>query len=115
MAARAHLGYIFWVSDFVQPGGNMIVKPVNEIVFFMANPAPPQCGLGYTGTDLFKKRKRPVQGVVMTVFTFRQVFRKFFGVAVCVTLTMHAGSQKISGILMGEFLFTGGFNNMALG
>ena len=39
MTAAAHFCNILRVSDFVQPGCDVIVKPVNKLIFFMAYPA----------------------------------------------------------------------------
>ena len=80
----------------------------------MAYPAAPGGGLGDAGAHGLKKRKRPVQRVIVAVQTCRHVFGKFFGIAVLVGFGMHAGFQKALNILMGKFRFTGWLHDMAL-
>jgi len=91
VAAGANLGNVAGIANFMQSGGDVIVKPENKLVLFVADPATPGGGLGNTGSDGLKKRKRPVQRVIMAVQACRHVFGKLFGVAVLVIFGMHAG------------------------
>ena len=81
----------------------------------MAHPAPAQGSLGDAGAHPFKKRKRPIQRVLMTIFAGWNVLGIFFDLALGVQLSMNTGIQKICHIFVRKFFFTGGLNNMALG
>ena len=115
VASAAGFGNVAWISGLLQPGGDVIVKSVNKLIRFMADPAAAQGGLGYTGPHPFEKRKRSVKWIFMTVLTGRDVFGKFFGLSILFGFGMHAGGQKSGHIFVGEFFFTGRLNNMALG
>jgi len=67
MAAGANLGNVAGVTDFVQSGGNVVVKAINKLILFVADPAASRGGLGDAGSHGFEKRKRSVQRVIMAV------------------------------------------------
>lgn len=115
MTACTDFGDIFWVSDLMQAGGHMIVKPENELVFLMTHATASHGGIGYSGTNLFEERQRSVKGVVMTVFARRHVLGKLFDIALHVRGGMHALLQKFGHIPVRELGFTGGFDDVALG
>lgn len=115
VASAARFGNVARISDLVQAGGDVIVKSVDELIRFMADPATAQGGLGYTGTHPFEKGKRPVKRVIMTVLTGRDVFRIFLGLSILFGFGMHAAGQKGGHIFVGEFFFTGRLKDMALG
>ena len=54
----------------------------------MTNPAPANGGLGDSGAHPFKKRKRPVQRVIMAIFAGGNVLGIFFGLALGIQLGM---------------------------
>ena len=81
----------------------------------MTDPAAAQGGCGYAGTHLFEKRKGPVKRILMAVLTGRDVFSKFFGLSIFFSFSVHAAGYKSGHIFVGEFFFTGGLNNVALG
>jgi hypothetical protein len=84
----------------------VIVEAVNKIFFFMANPASSQRRFGDAGTHFFKEGQRSVQGIIMTLFAARIVFRIFFWDALIVQFTMNAFSQERLDIFVSEFFFS---------
>jgi hypothetical protein len=78
----------------------MIVELINEFLFFMAYPAPAQGLFGDARTHFLEERKRPVQGIVMTILTARVVFSKFLFFAFVIELTVYAFAYKFFNVLM---------------
>ena len=115
VASAAGFGNVSRISDLVQSGGDVIVKSEDKLIGFMADPATAQGGLGYSGAHPLEKGKRPVKRIVMAVLTGRDVFSILFGLSILFVFGMHTAGQIGGHIFVGEFFFTGGLNDMALG
>jgi hypothetical protein len=115
VASAAGFGNVSRISDLVQSGGDVIVKSENKLIGFMADPATAQGGLGYSGAHPLEKGKRPVKRIVMAVLTGRDVFSILFGLSILFGFGMHTAGQIGGHIFVGEFFFTGGLNDVALG
>ena len=89
VASAAGFGDVAWVSDLVQAGGDVIVKPEDKLIRFMADPAAAQGDCGYARTHPFEKGKRSVKWIFMTVLTGRDVFGKFFGLSILFGFGVH--------------------------
>jgi hypothetical protein len=75
----------------VQPGGDVVVKPVDEIIGFMTNPAPAQGDVGYAGTHPFEKRQGAVERILVAVLARRYIILIFFGFSLFIDFGMHTG------------------------